>query len=93
MKSPHALLAVALASLTSTSDAAGRKPIFERCAGIVKAGKNDCATSKHACAGQAVRDSDPEEWVYVPKGACDKIVGGRLLENTKLEHGTGTGKS
>lgn len=93
MKSPHAVLAVALAGLASTSDAAERKPVFERCAGIVKAGKNDCATSKHTCAGQAARDGDPEEWVYVPKGACNKIVGGQLLENTRIEHGKGTGQS
>ena len=40
---------------------------MEKCAGIAKAGKNDCGTGKHACAGQAKADGG-EEWVYVPKG-------------------------
>ncbi len=53
---------------------------FEKCAGIVKAGKNDCGTSKHACAGQATKDGDKEEWAYVPNGTCDKLVGATLYK-------------
>ncbi len=56
------------------------KPGFEKCAGIVKAGQNDCGTSTHSCAGQASATADPEEWVYVPEGTCEKIVGGVLKE-------------
>ena len=53
---------------------------WEKCAAIgVKAGKNDCGTSKHACAGQAKAGNDPEEWVYVPQGTCEKISGGKVL--------------
>lgn len=52
---------------------------MEKCAGIAKAGKNDCGTSKHACAGQATKDGDPDEWVYVPAGTCDKIVNGKVV--------------
>ncbi len=52
------------------------KPGMEKCSGIAKAGKNDCGTSKHSCAGQAAKDGDKEEWVYVPEGTCAKIVGG-----------------
>ncbi|HCB15175.1 MAG TPA: signal peptidase [Gammaproteobacteria bacterium] len=48
----------------------------EKCYGIVKAGKNDCQTSAHACAGQASKDGQGDSWVYVPKGTCEKIVGG-----------------
>jgi uncharacterized membrane protein len=48
----------------------------EKCYGIVKAGKNDCQTSAHACAGQASKDSQGDSWIYVPKGTCEKIVGG-----------------
>ena len=48
----------------------------EKCYGIVKAGNNDCAASGHSCAGQATKDSDPRSWVYLPKGTCEKIVGG-----------------
>lgn len=49
---------------------------FEKCYGIVKAGKNDCATNTSSCAGTAKRDNQPDSWVYVPTGTCDKIVGG-----------------
>lgn len=48
----------------------------ERCYGIVRAGRNDCGTSRHACAGQARRDFDAEEWLMLPAGTCLKIAGG-----------------
>ena len=50
----------------------------EKCYGVVKAGKNDCQTSAHACAGQAKKDGLGDSWVYVPMGTCEKIVGGSL---------------
>ncbi|MGV6859861.1 MAG: BufA1 family periplasmic bufferin-type metallophore [bacterium] len=70
------VLALGLAA-TSGSAVAG-KPGFEKCQGIAKASMNDCGTSKHACAGKASKDGDPEEWVYVPEGTCNKIVGGKV---------------
>lgn len=48
---------------------------LERCAGVVKAGLNDCPTSQHACAGLSDEDSDYEEYIWLPVGTCDKIVG------------------
>lgn len=69
-------LALGLAA-TSPSAMAG-KPGFEKCQGVAKAGMNDCGTSKHSCAGQAAVDADAEEWVYVPEGTCNKIVGGKV---------------
>ena len=51
---------------------------MEKCSGIVKAGRNDCGTSKHACAGKASSDGAAEEWVYLPKGTCNKITGGHV---------------
>lgn len=54
----------------------------EKCYGIVKAGKNDCGTPKHACAGQAKKDGDKHEWIYVKKGNCKRIVGGHLKEKS-----------
>jgi uncharacterized membrane protein len=51
----------------------------EKCAGVVKAGKNDCATSANSCSGQVKTDSNKEAWIYVPKGTCEKIVGGTLI--------------
>lgn len=53
---------------------------WEKCAGIAKAGMNDCGAldGKHGCAGQAQEDNHPQEWVYVPEGTCTKIVGGTV---------------
>lgn len=48
----------------------------EKCYGVVKAGKNDCGASGHSCAGHATKDGDKAEWIYLPKGTCEKLVGG-----------------
>lgn len=48
----------------------------EKCYGVVKAGKNDCGANAHSCAGKSQKDSDKTEWIYVPAGLCDKLVGG-----------------
>ena len=48
------------------------------CYGVAKAGKNDCGTAKHACAGMAKADNDPTEWKYVAKGSCEKM-GGKMM--------------
>nr|VFJ63033.1 MAG: Predicted integral membrane protein (DUF2282) [Candidatus Kentron sp. FW] len=72
------LLSFAFIGFTGSTLAAN--PSFEKCAGIAKAGMNDCGTSKHACGGQAKTDADPKEWIYVPKGTCKKIVGGTVKE-------------
>jgi uncharacterized membrane protein len=50
----------------------------EKCYGIAKAGKNDCAGVAHACAGQSHVDNSAADFVEVPEGTCDKIVGGML---------------
>lgn len=49
----------------------------ERCYGVAYKGKNDCAGAKHACASQSTHDKDPQEYIMVPKGLCDRIVGGK----------------
>jgi uncharacterized membrane protein len=79
------LLAVGLAA--GASQALADKGDNEKCAGIVKAGKNDCGTSKNACAGQVKADNDAEAWISVPKGLCEKIVGGRLQTSADAKHG------
>ncbi len=48
----------------------------EKCYGIAKAGKNDCAAGVHSCAGQATKTADKDSFVYLPAGACSKINGG-----------------
>jgi uncharacterized membrane protein len=50
----------------------------ERCYGVAKAGKNDCATSSSACSGTAKQDFQKDAWVYLPKGSCVKLAGGSL---------------
>ncbi len=69
---------LALGVIGAAQAGPAEKPSFkaEKCYGVVKAAKNDCQTSTHACAGQSKMDSDPESWVYLPKGSCDRIVGG-----------------
>ena len=54
---------------------------MEKCYGVSKAGKNDCGTNAHSCAGQAKVDANSSEWVYVPKGTCGKLVNGSLVSN------------
>ncbi|MGH6961806.1 MAG: BufA1 family periplasmic bufferin-type metallophore, partial [Dongiaceae bacterium] len=39
---------------------------------------NDCQTSTHSCAGTATKDGQGDAWIYVPAGACDKILAGSL---------------
>ena len=81
MKDKALILSTAVAAvmaLTPATEANAAKAGFEKCQGIVKAGMNDCGTSEHACAGQAKTDGHPEEWVFVPAGTCDKIVGGTV---------------
>jgi uncharacterized membrane protein len=41
--------------------------------------KNDCGTAKGARAGTSTRDNDPDAWIDVPSGTCEKIVGGKVV--------------
>jgi uncharacterized membrane protein len=74
--------ALALGLMSGVSQAA-EKVEMEKCYGIVKAGKNDCQTSSSACAGTAKKDGQKDAWLYVPKGSCEKIVGGMLASAAK----------
>jgi uncharacterized membrane protein len=71
------LLTLGAAALATPSFAAD-KPEMEKCYGVVKAGKNDCAGPAHACAGQAKADSGGKEFVTLPKGTCARLAGGSL---------------
>ncbi len=50
---------------------------WEKCAGVSKAGMNDCGAldGTHQCAGMATEDNSEHEWVYMPEGTCTKIGG------------------
>jgi uncharacterized membrane protein len=71
-------IAAALAGALATpivAGAQGRMPV-EKCYGVAKAGKNDCQTNASSCAGTSKSDNQPDAWIAVPKGTCEKIVGG-----------------
>jgi len=68
-----------LAGIAGTAEAAKDKAANEKCYGIVKAGQNDCHAPGHSCAGSGTVDSDPAEWVMMPKGLCEKLVGASLM--------------
>jgi len=69
------LLAVGIAAAATAQPMPAPKD-NEKCYGIALAGKNDCGTAKHACAGLGAKvDKDPNEWKYVAKGTCEKVGG------------------
>ncbi len=51
---------------------------LEKCYGINRVAKNDCAEGAHSCAGQSTRSRDPKSFVLLPAGDCSKIQGGSL---------------
>ena len=71
-------VATGLIAFGLSGSALAGKEGFEKCMGIVKAGMNDCGTAGHACGGQSTKDNAPDEWIYVPKGTCAKITGGKV---------------
>lgn len=54
------------------------QPEMEKCYGIAKAQANDCKTDHNSCASSATKDSQPDAFLFVPQGLCNKIVGGNL---------------
>jgi uncharacterized membrane protein len=81
MISKSVVLAAAVGSLFAlgaSSILAADDPATEKCYGVAKAGKNDCAGPGHVCSGLAKTDGNPDEYVNLPKGTCERIVGGVL---------------
>ena len=70
-----ALLLTAIGTAQAAKHEAGAS---EKCYGVVKAGKNDCATATSSCAGTVKKDGQKDAWINVPKGTCEKIVGASL---------------
>lgn len=64
---------------TSSAQADNSEGKMEKCLGVVKAGKNDCADLKntHSCAGEAKVNGSKEEWILLPKGVCERLVNGK----------------
>jgi uncharacterized membrane protein len=76
-----ALLAVGASALATPSFAADKSD-QEKCYGVAKAGKNDCAAGTHTCAGQAKLTGDGKDFVTLPKGTCERLNGGSLTPKT-----------
>jgi uncharacterized membrane protein len=49
----------------------------EKCYGVAKAGGNDCATATSVCTGHSTEDGQRDAWLWLPKGTCERLVGGR----------------
>jgi len=74
-----AALASAIGPVVLSAQKPAPTPTFkaEKCYGIAKAAKNDCAsTGSNSCGGTSKINSDPKAWIYVPEGYCERIVGG-----------------
>jgi uncharacterized membrane protein len=71
--------------MTLTAGAAFAEDEMEKCKvvkdgrGLIKENKADCKGSSHSCAGQNAA-GDPESWIMVPKGQCEKINAGDFSE-------------
>ncbi|MCD6035406.1 MAG: putative rane protein [Rickettsiales bacterium] len=87
-KSLYIATAAALISLAATAQNAqseGTKQEMEKCYGISKAQKNDCSNSRHSCAGAAEENGMGDEWVFVPKGLCERLNDGSLTPKVDTE--------
>jgi uncharacterized membrane protein len=69
------LLAIAVGTAAATTGEA-RAADSEKCYGVAKAGKNDCQTPVSSCAGTNKADGNGQAFLLVPKGTCEKLVGG-----------------
>ena len=69
--------AIAVPAITGAQPAPAPKFDAEKCYGVAKAGKNDCQTANSSCAGTSKTDSQGDSWISVPRGVCDKLVGGK----------------
>ena len=70
---------IALGALGMQSEAfAAEKKDVEKCYGVAKMGKNDCKTLSNACAGHSLSDGQKDAFIALPKGTCERLVGGSL---------------
>ncbi|MEY2919591.1 MAG: hypothetical protein RL261_896 [Pseudomonadota bacterium] len=86
MKIKHVTIAAAIGSLlavgVASADSPADKDAKVKCYGVAKAGKNDCATASHSCAGSSKKDNDPAEWKKMPAAECEK-AGGKVGADAK----------
>jgi uncharacterized membrane protein len=79
MNIKHVTIAAAIGSLfaagVANADTTATKDAKVKCYGVAKAGKNDCATASHSCAGSSKKDNDPTDWKKLPQADCEKAGG------------------
>lgn len=85
MRSAIAALMTFSVSQTAVS-APDEAATTEKCYGISRAELNDCATATASCAGSAKKDNQADAFLLVPKGLCEKIVGGQLKPDGISNH-------
>jgi uncharacterized membrane protein len=78
-----ALAVASTAAVAADTMPMGAKPSMEKCYGVAKAGKNDCAAGVHSCQGQASKDFDKTSFVSLPAGVCAKLAGGSMAATAK----------
>jgi uncharacterized membrane protein len=67
-------LTAAVATTLTSAPAAAQKVSMEKCYGVAKAGKNDCAAGPGtSCAGTSTTDYQGNAWKLVKKGTCTSI--------------------
>jgi len=87
MKTRQILSATAMAAVMAVAASSAyaadmpMKESMEKCYGVVKAGKNDCKSNAHSCAGHAANSGDADEFIMVPQGLCEKLASGILKAN------------
>ncbi|MBU2753566.1 DUF2282 domain-containing protein [Acidithiobacillus sp. CV18-2] len=72
------VLALAGAGFASTAWAGMMPEGYVKCYGIAKAHQNQCMSIGGITRGSAATNGNPDAWLAVPKGVCQKIVGGSL---------------
>ena len=67
-------MSAGIAAGLASAPASAAKPEMEKCYGVAKAGKNDCAAGPGtSCAGTSTRDYQGNAWKLVAKGSCTRM--------------------
>ncbi len=61
-------------------------PTSEKCYGVARAGMNDCNTATSSCSSSSTKDGQGDAFILLPKGVCERIVGGNLKAPTKVKN-------
>ncbi len=77
--------AISLILITANTSSKAETITKEQCAGVVKAGLNDCASSEHGCAGLNTDDAYENDWLWLPTGTCAKIKGAHVIGTKKSQ--------